>query len=286
VVGTNLEDDCLFDLEEEIGTITSAAELCPDVFRVTANPGGYFSKEYLVVLDGAPISPRVRNYGKKINGLHLYAMDDDSSGWRVVQYEVSKYCISVRGEHLPEWMFRDLSLHAMELHPEYFGAFPVPFHTPHGYTLRHRTLANGIYWLETSMCKELLAVCHPIWNAELSSAARMLCETPVRLISSIQENATDYIFFTKEVSCIPIYELMAVRKEWDGTLIRSPALMNAIWDCLPEYALYMNGETDSVFKEEVLALMPEPGVKPLPDPSRDRMICMFPDEGTEFLMWD
>jgi len=282
----NLEDDCLFDLEEEIGTITSAEELCPDVFRVTANPGGYFTREYFIVLDTAPVSCKVRGYGKKIDGLRLYAVDDDSSGWRVVQYEINKYRISVQGQSMPEWMFRDLALHAMEVHPEYFGTFPVPYHTPHGYTLRHCVLSNGIYWLETSMCKELLAVCHPIWDAELSSAARMLCETPVRLISSMQERATDYIFFSKEVSCIPIYELMAARKEWDGTVINRPALMNAVWECLPEYALYVNGEPDPVFEAEVLALMPDPGLKAMPKPNGERMIYMYPDAGTDFLMWD
>jgi len=281
-----LDDDLLFDLEEEVGEITKISEWGPGVFNIDTEPDGCFIKEYYVVLDSAPMARKVRNYGKKMDGFRLYTLDDDASGWRVVQYEISKYRIASKKASMPEWMFRDETLHAMELHPEYFGTFPVPFHTPCGYTLRHRTLANGIYWLETSMCKELLAVCHPIWDAELSFAAQMLCETPVKLIAAMQENCTDYIFFLKEVSCIPLYELMETRKEWDGAVIRSPALMNAVWECLPEYAMHVNGEVNPAFEAEVAALMPEPGRPPLPEPCGGRMICMFPDAGTDFLIWD
>ena len=279
-----LPDDLWFDLEEEIGTILSIEELCPGVFRVSAVSDEYFAQEYLIVLDAAPVAAKVQAYGKKIDGLRLYAVEDNSSGWRVVQYEAGKYGIAVQGRPVPEWMFRDTSLCAMKFHPEYFGPFPVPFHTPSGYTLRHRVLANGIYWLETSMCKEFLAVCYPIWNAELSFAARMLCETPVRTIAAMRENAAEYIFFSKEVSCIPIYELMGTRGEWDGSVIHRPALMNAIWECLPKYALHVNGEKDPEFEAEISALMNDPNLTALPEPCGDRMIYMYPDTGTDFLL--
>lgn len=280
----SLEGDYLFDLEEEIGTIISAEELCPGVYRINADPEGDCMQEYFIVLDTAPMFDKVQNYGKKLAGLHLYATEDDSSGWRVVQYEATKYGITTQGRSAPEWVFRNMSLHAAKFHPEYFGAFPVPFHTPCGYTLRYRTLANGIYWLETSMCKELLAVCHPIWDAELSFSAKMLCEAPVRLIAAIREKSTDYLFFSKEVSCIPIYELMETREEWDGTVIHSPALMNAIWECMPKYALHVNGEKDPEFEAEVAALMVESGLKALPGPDGKHIIGMYPEAGTDFLL--
>jgi len=281
-----LRDDQMSALEEEIGTITKISEWCPGVFNAETEPGGCFTQDYFVVLDAAPMAAKVQNYGKKMNGFRLYAQNDDSSGWRVVQYETDKYRITGKKASVPEWIFRDMALHAMELHPEYFGSFPVPFHTPHGCTLRHRTLSNGIYWLETSKCRELLAVCHPIWDAELSFAAQMLCEAPARLMAAIQEKATDYIFFSKEKSCIPLYELMETRGEWDGTVIRCPALMNAIWECMPEYAMHVNGEMTPQMAAEAAALMPEPGRKALPEPCGERMIYMYPDAGTDFLMWD
>ena len=74
-----LPDDLWFDLEEEIGTIISAEELCPGVLRVYSVPGEYFMQEYLIVLDAAPVADKVQAYGKKIDGLRLYAVEDDSS---------------------------------------------------------------------------------------------------------------------------------------------------------------------------------------------------------------
>lgn len=229
-------------LEEETGEILKASEFSPGVYCIDALREGDFLREYFVVLDGAPMAKKVQSYGKKMDGFRLFANEDDSSGWRIVQYEISKYNIAVKGKPVPEHMFRDMSLHAMELHPEYFGAFPIPFHTPHGYTLRHRTLANGIYWLETSEGKELLAVCFPIWNAELSVAATLLCEILEQDRRTGAEASTCYIFFSKEASCIPIYELMETRSEWDGTIISHPALMNAIWAFMPTYAMHLNGK--------------------------------------------
>ena len=44
---------------------------------------------------------------------------------------------------------------------------PVPALTPWGYTIRHRALDNGIYWIETDQCEEVLAVAHPAWAADL-----------------------------------------------------------------------------------------------------------------------
>lgn len=277
-------EDFLFDLEEELGEIISLEERSPGVYHIGADQGELFLQEYFAVLDTAPVAAKVRNYGKKMDGLRLFAQADDSSGWRIVQYEVSKYNIAVQRKPVPEAAFRDASLHAVELHPEYFGMFPVPFHTPQGCTLYHRTLANGIYWLETSMCKELLAVCHPIWNAELSFAARMLCEEPVKLIAALQENAADYMFFSKEASSIPIFELMKLRGEWEGTVIDCHALMNAIWECLPQYALHVNGERNPEFESAIAALMPEIGPNALPEPHGDRMVYMYPEAGTEFLL--
>ena len=46
-----------------------------------------------------------------------------------------------------------------------------------------------------------------------------------------------YLFFAKEFSCVPVYELMETRKEWDGTVIHRPALMNALWEYAPKYSI-------------------------------------------------
>lgn len=277
-------DDYLPALEEEIGPAANIEEWCPGVFYIEIDQGGVFMKEYFVVLDEAPMAVKVRNYGKKMDGLRLFAQDDDSSGWRIVQYEVSKYSFTVKGKHLPEELFQDMSLHAMELHPEYFGTFPVPYHTPCGCTLRHRTLDNGVYWLETSQCKELLAVCFPVWNAELSPASASLAKLLTWDAAIGVEKAMGYIFFTRESSCVPIYELMMTRQKWDGAVIDVPALMNALWKYAPKYAVHLNGGKAQVLDDELTRLLGKAGQEAIPQPDGKHMIGMFPDVGTDFLL--
>lgn len=264
-------------LEEEIGEIMTAKEYNPGVYHIDAAREGSPLQEYFAVLDGAPMAAKVRRYGKQMDGLRLFDHSDDSSGWRIVQYEISKYNIAVKKKRIPEEMFRDMSLHAMELHPEYFGAFPVPFHTPCGYTLRHRTLDNGIYWLETSECRELLAVCFPIWNAELSAAAAMCGKILEWDRTASVETATPYRFFPQNISCVPLYELMETRGKWDGTVINRPALMNAIWENAPVYAMSLNGQTPP-------GRSPKLSGEILPRSDGKRVIAMFPQEGTDFLL--
>lgn len=278
-------DDYLPALEEEIGPMENIEEWAPGVFFIEADQGGTFMKEYFVVLDEAPMAAKVRNYGQKMDGLRLFAQDDDTSGWRIVQYEVSKHSISLgRKNHIPEEMFHDMSLHAMELHPEYFGTFPVPYHTSSGFTLRHRTLDNGIYWLETSRCKELLAVCFPIWYAELSPASVQMGKPMVFDAAIGIQKAMGYIFFTKENSCAAIYELMATRPEWDGTIIHRPALMNALWEYAPKYAMHLNGGTVQVLEDKLARFLGKAGQEAIPQPDGKHVIGMFPDAGTDFLL--
>ena len=271
-------DKYLPALEEEVGEIKSVKEYSPGVYHIDAIREEQFLLEYFAVLDTAPMAEKVRPYGKELDGLRLYDLEDDACGWRVVQYEISKYSISVKEKPVPEELFRDMTLHAMEVHPEYFGTFPVPFHTPHGFTLRYRTLANGIYWLETSECEELLAVCFPIWNAELSPAAAVCGKV---MACDENENATPYRFFPKRFSSVPIYELMETRKEWEGTVISLPALMNAIWENIPTYAMRLNGQPKPITSIEILEEM---GLEMMPQTDGRRIIGMFPDAGTDFLL--
>lgn len=221
----------LSSLEDEIGEIVNISEWSLGVYHVDARKDGPFLREYFAVPDSSPIAARVRRYGERRDGLRLFDNADDSSGWQIVQYEIMKYNGAYGGKPVAEAVFRDVSLHAMELYPEYFGLFPVPFHTPHGYTLRHRTLSNGVYWLETSQYRELLAT----------------------------------------------------HEEWRGTVIRPRALMNALWEYTPAYAMYLNGGMDpplAIFSEVLRAEM---GCA-MPEPDGKHVAAMFPGEGTDFLL--
>ena len=276
-------DNYLSALKEEIGANINFDECIPGVYYIESIREDGFPQEYYAVLDTAPIAQKLRDHGKKIEGMSLFAWDEPASGWRIISYEITKYKIIAGKPPVNEWQFRDAALHAMELHPEYFGMFPVPFHTPRGFTLLYRTLANGIYWLETSECRELLAVCFPIWEAELSFAAKafgMMIERDKKLGYT---ESTGYLFFDKETSCVPACELMETRRDWEGTVIDRPALMNAIWAFQPVYALHLNGHRSQELDAALAQLLKENGVEAMPGPGGD-VIGIFPDAGTDFLL--
>lgn len=277
-------EDYLPALEDELGEIISVGELNPGVYYIEARRDDAPAEDYYVVLDTAPMAEKVQAYGKKMDGLRLFAYSDDSSGWRIVEYEASKCNIAAGRSSIPEYMFRDMTLHAMELHPEYFGTFPAPYYTPSGYTLRYRALDNGIYWVETSSAEELLAVCSPIWDAELSAAAVALSKVAEWDRSVGIEETMGYIFFSKESSAVPIYELMETRRRWDGTVIRRPALMNALWQYAPEYTMRLNGVKNQVLDDGIVQILGQAGLGIIPQPEGKDIIGMFPDIGTDFLL--
>ena len=211
-------------------------------------------------------------------------MQDDASGWRIIDYELGKHRVK---NHLPqEQTLHDIALDAAEYHPEYFGAYPVPFHTPRGYTTRHWTLANGIYWLETDQCEEVLAVCYPLWTAELSAAVERLGEqTEHDKVQGIHKTL-GYIFFPAQISCIPIYELMQTRMEvWSGTMIDKPALMNAIWRDAPEYAVMMNRQEQTGMNDLSAMLLRDFDIAAGPRILPDRMIAISADTGVDYMLF-
>lgn len=156
-----------------------------------------------------------------------------------------------------------LALYGMEESPEYFGTFPVPFLTPRGCTVRHRMLLNGVFWLETDRCEEMLAICYPIWEADITIPEQNLAE---QLEYDRMQGITKtlgYLFFPKHSSCIALYELCYHHpKIVESGAVNMAALMNAILRLYPEYAASHN-------KEEAKY-------------ERGRIICESPEAGTEF----
>ena len=163
---------------------------------------------------------------------------------------------------------------------------PVPAVTPWGYTTRHRALENRIYWIETDQCEEVLALCHPVWEIELSggvlSHARQTdCDTEHGM-----DDTLGYQFFTKKESCVVIFELLRCRPEWlSGGRVDLPALMNAILEYWPEYALSHNFYEQSGLNDGAGLLLRALGIEAELDGSEDRMIALTPGAGTDFLRW-
>lgn len=178
-----------------------------------------------------------------------------------------------------------IAVSAAEEHPEYFGTYPAPLYTPWGYTLRHRTFENGVYWLETDQCEEVLAVCYPLWDAKLSDAVQSMGKQTSFDRKNDIHQTMGYLFFSHPAACAAIYELMETRPEWNGSLIDKSALMNAIWKHLPDYAVLSNWwELKGVHAVRDL-LKAFYGITMEPQLDPDHLVTIFPEAGENYLLF-
>ena len=268
---------------DELGPIQESEELCPGVYLLTArNEDELLPRDYYAVMENSIIPLGAKVYGQKLSDLWLFPMTDGSEEYKIINYEIAKYRVQ---NNLPlEEPLRATAFFAAQSFPEYFGVFPVPLNTPRGCTIRHWTMDNGIYWLETDQCEEVLAVSYPVWSTELSDFTASLGEQTEYDKAHDIEKTLGYIFFSAKVSCIPLRELMRVRPEWAGTVIDKPALMNAIWAAAPEYAALMNWQEQSGKNDLLSALLAEAGVEVEPNVSMENLITLFPTAGKKFLL--
>ena len=272
------------DLEGELGPIVGKEWICPGIYLLSArNDDELLSRDYYAVMEKSIIPPEARAYGRKRSSLWLFPMTDGSAEYKIIQYEVAKY--RARNNLPLEEPLRATAFFAAQSFPEYFGAFPVPLHTSRGCTIRHWVLDNGIYWLETDRCEEVLAVCYPVWSTELSDLEMELGEQTKYDSRRDIEETLGYIFFPAEVSCIPLRELLRARPECAGTVIDKPALMNAIWKAAPAYATLMNCQEQSGKNDLFFSLLAEAGVDAAPNISAANMIWLFPGAGDNFLLF-
>ena len=234
------KEERLFDIEEMLENIRQAEQICPGVYRFSVRcEGERFGKEYYAVAKNAPaISLEAKSYGCQLLNypdLLLYPINDINGNWMILEYEINKYRVKNQIP-LPEGeTLRSTAIFAMECHPEYFGMLPPPIITSRGYTVRYKIMGNGIYWIETDQCEEVLAVAFPIWDGELSEAAEKLSE------QTEFDKTQGYLFFSVQSCPVPIYELLQTRPEWSASgMVNKAALMNAIWTNHPEYALAYN----------------------------------------------
>lgn len=280
-----------FDLEAELGEIREAEQLCPGVYMLSVrDEEAAFGQDYFAVMEDTPvISPEVKSYGKRLPEFPrvlLYSTEQPDSGWMLVRYEWYRYQ-SRNKFSLPEYeTLQSAAFLGREQHPEYFGEIPVPFSTIKGNTLRSKTLANGIYWIETDMCEEILAVAFPIWD-DLSEAAQRLALNLDRSGSQEAVAAVPspvYLLFSELASCVPLYELSELHPEWEQAgLIDSAALMNAVCERYPVYATAANMFEMAGANDMAGQLLSGFGLE-IPLYRRpDRALHLSPDAGTDFL---
>lgn len=276
-----MDDELLDLLACELGEIHRWEEECPSVYYLAVLPDTANAEEYYIVLEDAPISQEVRAMGRPLKRVPVlaYRLDSEDGAHTVVKYEVLKY-LTRHGLPLPEGSsLLDTALFGVERCPNYFGAYPVPLCTPWGRTLRHRPLDNGVYWIETEQCIEVLALSYPIWDGELSEG---LIEIGRKMGA---EGDMGYLYFLREAACVAVWELLRTRSELiDAGLIRKPELMNAIWRYQPGYALGYNAQEQAGLHDTLGLLLYALGVEDRElEGSPEYMIAMDPETGTDFI---
>ena len=240
-------DDLPFDLTAELGEVVAVELKSPGVYYIATQKEGDspdYPEVYVVTADAPAISEKARTYGQEFPGhpdLRVYDTLQPKSGRYIVDFEMRRYQIKC---HLPEIENEDslytAALYGAEEHPDYFGDFPVPSFTPRGFTVRHKTILNGVYWLETDRCEEMLAVCYPIWQGDITIPEQNQGE---QLEYDQIHGTLGYLFFSKQNSIIPLYELSLLHSEIEKSgVVDVAALLNAICEFYPEYATIHNEE--------------------------------------------
>lgn len=239
-----------FDLTSELGKISEAAEISPGVYSLLAKKEDIsVSGEYYVVTADAPaISEEARSYGRKYDAhpdLCVYDQLEPNSGRRIIDFEVRRYQIK---HHLPvivnvEDELYSIAIYGMEENPEYFGTYPVPMITPRGCTVRHKTIINGVYWLETERCEKILAVAYPIWQADITIPEQNLGEQLDADRMQGIDHTLGYLFFPEKDCAIPLHELCMLYPQIEESgMIDRAALLNFMYEAFPEYAEIQNAE--------------------------------------------
>ena len=279
-------------LQGTLGEIVSLEEKSDLVYYLCAkkNETDVFPQEYYVVgLAAAAISSTAKRYGRPVAGLpqfRYFSIDDPYSGWRIIAYEIWRYKLQ---NHLPvdgSESLHEFAIHCAEYHPEYFGAYPAPVQTPYGPMVRYQVIENGICFLETDTGQELVSFSFPIWQTLSGYTQKIGRQTTFDLEHGI-ENTKGYLFFTKEYSCLPFFELWAEYRWHETKLFDLQAMMNAIWEYFPEYAATYNaveqkGSHDLLNTLVNLIDMEELDISIRPE----KMISITPGAGTKFFKLD
>ena len=275
-------------LSKVYGEIISIEEKCPGVYHLCAKPNetNVIPQEwYIVEKSASSISNDAKQYGMPVEehpSLLSFSLDDPYSGGKIITYEIWRYRLR---NHLPGEATENIpefAVHCDEYHPEYFGLYPVPMPTPRGYLVRYRTISNGVYLIETDQGGEVVAICFPYWQT-LSEFAQKIGEQTEYDREHGIDQTKGYLFFTRENSCIPFFELWAEHPDWkDSHQFDFSAMMNAIWERFPVYASVYNameqgGKNDIASALSDIVHEMDLSVRP------EKMISLTPGGETSFL---
>lgn len=272
----------------ELGTVTEAELIMPGVYDAILefSEAGLAVEAFIVLSNAGEISAGAKRYGKTdpdYPDLLLYSEDETGNTRYIVGYELFRYKI-LHHFPLPEGeTIRGIAAAGAEMYPEYFGCYPVPFHTPWGCTTRHKIIANGLYWLETEQCRRGLAVACPKYD-DLSDGARGLAELFHDGSSQADMEMPGYLFFTEANSSVPLYELVsAIPKEQLCCEVNRAALMNAVYQHFPEYAAQHNLAEQAGLNDGLGQFLHTQDIDVELKSDPERLISLTAEAGTQYI---
>lgn len=272
----------------EQGTVIEAEIVMPGVYDVIVEQEETQMgiEAFIVLRDASDISDMAKQYGQAISeypSLLLYREDDTGNPRYIIRYELFRYRILHKLPLSETESIREVAVFGAELYPDYFGHYPVPTFTPWGRTTRHKTISNGLYWLETEYCRRGLAVVYPKYD-DLSDGARGLAARFDDGLSFLSKQEPGYLFFQETDSSVPLFELISVIPETRlNCQIRQAELMNNIYQHHPEYVALHNIAEQSGLNDGFGLMLNTLGVETELSSSITGMVNLSPRIGTEFI---
>ena len=278
-------------VEESYGEVFDSEEQCPGVYYLACKPlDKYFADELVVVEWDCPhISAAAKAYGQSLEGhdeLIVYDFDDPYGGRPVVLYEADRYRM-LHKQPIPDG--DDLlgaAAYYADNYPEYFGTIPTPIQTPQGYMTRYITLANGIFAIETNTGARFIAIAGVIWSLELYDTTKQLGMIVQNHSGDEVPVEVQYLFFTEQDGCLALFELLHGYKALrENERLDTAALMNAIWQYHPEYAIEHNLREQRGLNDMLGLILNAAGAEVELSGSTKNMLAMSPKIGVEYIRW-
>lgn len=242
----DVENDFPYDyIEDDLGEIKAWSQFCGDIYLITAaGPDSLLPNEYYIFrADTQILSDTAKAYGTALlthPELRYVLLHNSNSGSTVIHYEVLRY-LTRHGLPFPEGEddFHVVAVYGMESNPEYFGTFPAPLITPHGFTLRYKIILNGIFALETEQGDRMIAIAYPIWDGDLSDYTKQYGLQLFQDMETDIHSTYGYLFFPEETACLALLELSR-SYDFPDEIVNMAAVKNAVFQNHPEYMLQYN----------------------------------------------
>ena len=133
---------------------------------------------------------------------------------------------------------------------------------------------NGVFWIQTDAPATALAVAYPIRDEAFSEYAMKLAQGDA--------DGFGCLFFPERAICLAVFELgRTYRAMRECPRIDAAALMNAIYQSFPDYAVKFN-LMEQTGGDSPLGQALSDAKRPV---SPDWMISLTPNAGTAFLLF-